>query len=150
MCNRLPEIKKNGDAGIFPVYYSLKDLPVSSRFTPSECLSLKFSTLTARQPMAEFYFLTAHSHAFRAYIFWWKTVSYEEFFQEILGLEGSKISWGKKNVSYEEIFRKFGSNSPRRGNFEAQNFLETTGNFTRKFWDHLIIELNSVPFSSTG
>ena len=24
MCNRLPEIKKNGDAGIFPVYYSLK------------------------------------------------------------------------------------------------------------------------------
>ena len=26
MCNRLPEIMKNGDAGIFPVYYSLKDL----------------------------------------------------------------------------------------------------------------------------
>ena len=24
MCNRLPEIYKNGDAGIFPVYYSLK------------------------------------------------------------------------------------------------------------------------------
>ena len=24
MCNRLPEINKNGDAGIFPVYYSLK------------------------------------------------------------------------------------------------------------------------------
>ena len=23
MCNRLPEIKKSGDAGIFPVYYSL-------------------------------------------------------------------------------------------------------------------------------
>ena len=23
MCNRLPEIMKNGDAGIFPVYYSL-------------------------------------------------------------------------------------------------------------------------------
>ena len=23
MCNRLPEIYKNGDAGIFPVYYSL-------------------------------------------------------------------------------------------------------------------------------
>ena len=33
---------------------------------------------------------------------------------------------------------------------EAQNFLETTGNFTRKFWDHLIIELKSVPFPSTG
>ena len=26
MCNRLPEINKNGDAGIFPVYYSLKSL----------------------------------------------------------------------------------------------------------------------------
>ena len=25
MCNRLPEINKNGDAGIFPVYYSLKE-----------------------------------------------------------------------------------------------------------------------------
>ena len=24
MCNRLPEIKKSGDAGMFPVYYSLK------------------------------------------------------------------------------------------------------------------------------
>ena len=114
----------------------------------------------------------------------------------------------------------FGSNSPSRGNFEAQNFLETRGNFyeeilgsldnrteistfsqywmmpllyshmhrvtqtlpqeraltnmrgrtdvlagmmidffvswrqeeifTRKFWDHLIIELKSVPFPSTG
>ena len=27
MCNRLPEIKKTGDAGIFPVYYSLKPQP---------------------------------------------------------------------------------------------------------------------------
>ena len=26
MCNRLPEIMKNGDAGIFPVYYSLNVL----------------------------------------------------------------------------------------------------------------------------
>ena len=26
MCNRLPEINKNGDAGIFPVYYSLKNM----------------------------------------------------------------------------------------------------------------------------
>ena len=25
MCNRLPEIMKNEDAGVFPVYYSLKD-----------------------------------------------------------------------------------------------------------------------------
>ena len=39
------------------------------------------------------------------------------FFQEILGLEGSKISWGEKNVSYGEIFsknflRKKNSNTP--------------------------------------
>ena len=26
-CNRLPELMKNGDAGIFPVYYSLKKDP---------------------------------------------------------------------------------------------------------------------------
>ena len=29
MCNRLPEINKNGDAGIFPVYYSLNFCLVS-------------------------------------------------------------------------------------------------------------------------
>ena len=44
----------------------------------------------------------------------------------------------------------FGSNSPSRENFEAQNFLETRQNFTRKFLDHLIIQLKSVPFPSTG
>ena len=52
-----------------------------------------------------------------------------KFFQEILGLEGSKISWVKKYVSYEEIFFKisspkissgnFNSDSPRRGNFQG-------------------------------
>ena len=46
------------------------------------------------------------------------------------------------------------SNSPSRGIFQAQNFLESRGNLTRKFWDHLIIELKSVqeayPFCSTG
>ena len=41
-----------------------------------------------------------------------------KFFQEILGLEGSKRSREKPPVSYEEIFR--------------QNFL--THNFLRKFW----------------
>ena len=29
MCNRLPEINKNGDAGIFPVYYSLKEAAIN-------------------------------------------------------------------------------------------------------------------------
>ena len=83
-----------------------------------------------------------------------------KFFQEILGLEGSKISWEKKtfltrkfsgkNSSPKISLGNFGSNSPSRGNFIAQNFLETRGNFTRKFLDHLIIELKSVPFPSTG
>ena len=36
-----------------------KDLPISPRFTPYDFLSLcKFSTLTTRQPMVEFYLLT--------------------------------------------------------------------------------------------
>ena len=40
-----------------------KDLPVSPRFTPYNFLSrCKFSTLTTRQPMVEFY---SRSHAFR-------------------------------------------------------------------------------------
>ena len=77
------------------------------------------------------------------------------FFQEISGLEGSKFSWEKIKFLSREFSGKislpkissgnFGSNSPSRGNFEAQNFLET-----RKFWDHSIIELKSVPFPSTG
>ena len=36
-----------------------KDLPISRRFTPYNFLSqFKFSTLTTRQPMVEFYLLT--------------------------------------------------------------------------------------------
>ena len=36
-----------------------KDLPISPRFTPYNFLSrCKFSTLTTRQPMVEFYLLT--------------------------------------------------------------------------------------------
>ena len=82
------------------------------------------------------------------------------FSRKFWGWRGQKFL-GKKNMS---LTRKFsgkisspkissgnvGSDSPSRGNFEAQNFLETTGNFTRKFWDHLIIEVKSVPFPSTG
>ena len=51
-----------------------------------------------------------------------------KFFQEILGLEGSKKSWEKKHVSYEEIFRQ---------NFLAQNFLRKFWlgfSYPRKFW----------------
>ena len=37
----------------------MKDLPISPRFTPYDFLSrCKFSTLTTRQPMVEFYLLT--------------------------------------------------------------------------------------------
>ena len=60
---------------------------------------------------------------------------------------------GKKNVSYEEISGKisspkissgnFGSNSPSRGNFEAQNFRETRGNFTRKFYEEILGSLDN-------
>ena len=34
MCNRLPEIMKNGEAGIFPVYYSLKEPFFLATFFP--------------------------------------------------------------------------------------------------------------------
>ena len=37
MCNRLPEMMKNGDAGIFPVYYSLKQ-PYILLFTQAPIL----------------------------------------------------------------------------------------------------------------
>ena len=72
---------------------------------------------------------------------------------KMLGLEGSKISWERKTfftTSPNISSGNFGSNSPSRGDFEAQNFLETRGNFTRKCLDHLIIELKSAPFPSTG
>ena len=39
-----------------------KDLPISPRFTPYNFLSrCKFSTLTTRQPMVEFYLLSYHA-----------------------------------------------------------------------------------------
>ena len=78
--------------------------------------------------------------------------SYEEIFQENFG-GGVKNFLGKKKNSHEEIFRKFflAQNFLRKFRLEfsqPRNFLETRGNFTRNFWDHLIIEL--VPFPSTG
>ena len=88
------------------------------------------------------------------------TVSYDEVFPGNFGVGGVKNFLGKKNRSLQGNFPKFsgkisspgkfGSNSPSRGNFEAQNFLETTGNFTRKFLDHFILELKSVPFPCSG
>ena len=42
-----------------------KDLPISPRFTPYDFLSrCKFSNLTTRQPMVEFYLQYSRSHAF--------------------------------------------------------------------------------------
>ena len=91
------------------------------------------------------------------------------FPQELFDLSNPKISWKKipyggvkyfgflgkeKTFLTRKCFRKIpspkissgkkSSNTPRRGNFRAQNFLETRGNFTRKFLNHLIIELKSV------
>ena len=77
------------------------------------------------------------------------------FSRKFWGWMGQKFL-GKKSTSLTRKFfgkissGNFGSDSPSRGNFEAQHFLETTGFFTRKFWDHLIIEVKSVPFPSTG
>ena len=78
-----------------------------------------------------------------------QTVSYEDIFPGNFGVGGAKNFLGKKTFLTRKFSGKissprissgnFGSNSPSRGNFEAQNFLETRGNFTRKFWDHLII-----------
>ena len=88
-----------------------------------------------------------------------KTVSYEEIFPGNFGVGGVKNFLGKKKVARKFSGKisspkissgNFGSNSPSRGDFEAQNFLETRGNFTRNFLDRLIIELKSVPFPSTG
>ena len=89
-----------------------------------------------------------------------QTVSYEEIFPGNFGVGGVKNFSGKKTFLTRKFSGKisspkissgnFGPDSPSRGNFEAQNFLETTGNFTRKFRDHFIIELKSVPFPSTG
>ena len=90
-----------------------------------------------------------------------QTVSYEEIFPGNFGVGGVKNFLGKKTRLLRGNFARkisspkissgnFGSDSPSRGNFEAQNFLETRGNFTRKFWDHLIIEVKSIPFPSTG
>ena len=46
--------------------WSLRVFPVSPRFTPYHFLSrCKFSTLTTRQPMAEFYLLTSPRFPFR-------------------------------------------------------------------------------------
>ena len=82
------------------------------------------------------------------------------FSRKFWGWRGQKFLGGKKTFLTRKFSGKisslkissgnFDSNSPSRRNFEAQNFLETRGNFTRKFWDHLIIELKSVPFPSTG
>ena len=81
---------------------------------------------------------------------YYKTVSYEELFPGNFGVGGVKNFLGKKTSLTRKFSGKISSPKIASGNFEAQNFLETRGNFTRKFWDHLIIEVKSVPFPSTG
>ena len=41
MCNRLPEMMKNGDAGIFPVYYSLNMLEKETAVVPFKSFEVK-------------------------------------------------------------------------------------------------------------
>ena len=56
-CQRLHGTSEDLIITILPVV--TKDLPISPRFTPYHFLSrCKFSTLTTRQPMVEFYLLT--------------------------------------------------------------------------------------------
>ena len=46
MCNRLPEMMKNGDAGIFPVYYSLKENEIWKNVPPPFCMQRALSDRT--------------------------------------------------------------------------------------------------------
>ena len=43
MCNRLPEINKNGDAGIFPVYYSRPTSDPGQDVTLPSCILLLYN-----------------------------------------------------------------------------------------------------------
>ena len=77
-----------------------------------------------------------------------------KFFREILGLEGSKLSWKKNNFLEKFPRPKFPQEISARI-LPAEEILKPKiswrrENFTRKFLDHLIIELKSVPFPSTG
>ena len=74
-------------------------------------------------------------------------------FQEIWGWRGQQFLREKKTFLTRKFSGKisspkipsgnFGSNSPSRGNFEAQNFLETRGNFTRKFYEEILGSLDN-------
>ena len=126
-------------------------------FFSREGFSHSFPSSTVNRILCTNDLIVLHSLGIFRYIFYnlLRPFLTRKFFQEILGLEGSKISWEKKRFFTRKFSGKissgnFGSNSPSRRNFEAQTFLETTGNFTRKFLDHLIIELKSVPFPSIG
>ena len=89
-----------------------------------------------------------------------KTVSYEEIFPGNFGVGGVKNFLGKKprflRGNYPAKFPrpKFPQEILARI-LPAEEILKPKiswrrGHFTRKFWDHLIIELKSVPFPSTG
>ena len=70
-----------------------------------------------------------------------------KFFQDILGLEGSKTSWEKKCLEKFPQEKK-ARILPAEENFEPKISWRQEeilrGNFTRKFLDHFIIELKSV------
>ena len=75
-----------------------------------------------------------------------QTVSCEEIFPGNFGVGGVKKFLGKKTF----LTRKFSGKISSPKILKPKILLETRGNFTRKFGDHLIIELKPVPFPSTG
>ena len=87
-------------------------------------------------------------------ICYYKTVSYEEIFPGNFGVGRVKNFLGKKTFLTRKFSGKisspktssgnFGSNSPSRGNFQAQNFLET-----RKFYEESLGSLDNRPEIST-
>ena len=51
MCNRLPEMMKNGDAGIFPVYYSLKGAVYTVWIFTGLCVVMRWDGITITNGM---------------------------------------------------------------------------------------------------
>ena len=85
-----------------------------------------------------------------------QAVSYEEIFPRNFGVEGVKNFLEKKRLRgnfYEKSLKIFpgkkNSNTPSRGNFRAQNFVETRGNFMRKFYEEIFESLDNRTEIST-
>ena len=102
MCNRLPEINKNGDAGIFPVYYSL-NLLNSIHNVKGEKVFKK--NLNAAKPPEKSKCLgrnigcKADSYAYEKLIRKWTKSVFFGFFQSY-GYENGPDSYGQIRLSF--------------------------------------------------